>query len=190
MKRNDPRTRPPPRVLDWTNLALACTGGTYRHHQDPSRQFTTALNTSCGQAKRDADLPPGCDPRSFPLVAALIEVGIDGTLAVKAQSGTAASIAPTDLEKALALVNLNCERLRKTRQDIGDDVRSWFVLMLEELVSSRLSASQRQLLVDLLVDRRLHPDERGTLPRFWSAERCALGAPAETWIGTNQGAFT
>ena len=42
------------RVLDWRNLALACGGGTYRHHQDPSRAYRTDREISAGCRLRPA----------------------------------------------------------------------------------------------------------------------------------------
>jgi uncharacterized protein (TIGR02646 family) len=170
------------RVLDWQNLALACGGGTYKHHAEPTRVYTTALNTSCGQTKGDEDLPQGSDPRTFPLVAPLVEVGIDGKLSVHAQHCVSAGVSSKNVEDAIKLLNLDCERLRKARQDIGDATRSWFVFMLEELVSPQLTTAQQQDMVNLLVARRLQPDQQGFLSRFWSTERNAIGTPAEEWL--------
>jgi len=178
------------RVLDWRNLALACTGGTYPHHRDGTRQFTTALNTSCGQKKEDVDLPSGSDPRRLPLVGSLVEVGMDGRLAVNAQNCVAAGVSPTALQDAFDLLNLNCERLRKARQDRRDNINSWVVPLLAELLAStHLDAAQRQQMLDLLIAGQLQPDASGYLRAFWTAERCALGPDAEIWIANNQGLF-
>lgn len=177
------------RVLDWRNFALACGGGTYKHHVDASRVYTTALNTSCGQTKGDDDLPEGCDPRTFPLLDALVEVGIDGKLALNAQHCLAVGVSQHDLEKAIRLLNLDCERLRKARQDVGDNTRRWFVFMLEKLLSPQLTTDQQQEIVDLLVAPRLQPDARQGLTRFWTTERSALGAPAEAWLVAHQEQF-
>jgi len=84
----------------------------------------------------------------------------------------------------------DCERLRKARQDIGDNTRSWFVFMLEELLSPQLTDDQQRSIVDLLVARRLQPDHHKGLPRFWSTERSAIGPPSEAWLAANQGQFT
>ena len=178
------------RVLDWRNLALACGGGAYRHHSDLSRVYSTALNTSCGQSKGDKDLPAGCDPRTFPLTNALVEVGIDGTLLVNAHNCAAAGIATKDVENAITLLNLDCERLRKTRQDRRDNVNKWIVPLLAELlVAAHLQPAQRQQMLDLLIAGRLQPDASGYLRASWSTERSALGPDAETWISNNQGLF-
>lgn len=178
------------RVLDWNNLALACTGGTYPHHQDASRQFTTALNTSCGQTKGDSELPQGSDPRSFPLVGALVEVGMDGKLVVNDQNCATSGVSPKDIWDALALLNLNCERLRKARQDRRDNINAWLVPLLAELlVTTHLNAAQRRQMLDLWIAGRLQPDASGYLRDFWTTERCSIGADAETWIANNQGLF-
>lgn len=175
------------RVLDWTNLALACSGGTYRHHADASRKYTSTANTSCGQEKDSAELT--CDPRSLPLLNPLVGVHLDGSLVVNPAQCAAAGIAANMVQDAIKLLNLDCERLRKARQDVGDHVRSWFVFMLEEIVSPQLTPAQQQSAVDLLAARRLQPDAQGHLPRFWTAERSAIGSPAESWLAANQGQF-
>lgn len=178
------------RVLEWPNLALACSGGTYPHHSDLSRVYTNALNTSCGQTKGDGDLPPRCDPRTFPLTNALVEVGIDGSLSINAQNCAAAGVTTHDAEGAIKLLNLNCERLRKARQDRRDNVNAWVVPLLAELlVATHLGPHQRQQMLDLLIAGRLQPDPSGYLRASWSAERCALGPDAETWIANNQVLF-
>jgi hypothetical protein len=179
------------RVLDWHNLALACGGGTYPHHSDPSRAYTNSRNTSCGQTKGDSDLPQGCDPRAFPLTGALVEVGIDGLLSMNTQHCAAAGVAMKDLEAAILLLNLNCsERLRKTRQDRRDNINNWVVPLLAQLLgAAHLVPAQRQQMLDLLIAGRLQPDGSGYLRASWSTERCALGSDAETWISNNQGLF-
>lgn len=177
------------RVLDWLNLALVCGGGTYRHHSDPSRVYSSAHNTSCGQTKGDAELPTGGDTRQHPLVDALVEVGLDGSLLINPLHCAAAGIAHEDVGDAIRLLNLNCERLRKGRQDIADNTRSWFVFMLEELLSPQLTTAQQEAFIELLVARRLQPDVHKCLPRFWTAERSAIGAPAEPWLAANRRQF-
>jgi uncharacterized protein (TIGR02646 family) len=178
------------RALCWINLALACTGGTYPHHQDPSRS-APGPNTSCGQKKDAADLPPGTDPRGLPLVAALVEVGMDGKLTADAQRCAAAGVSASNLTAAFEILNLNCERLRTARQRRRDNINEWQVPLLSELLSSaHLSAAQRQQTLDLLIAGRLQPDGSGHLRAFWTTERCALGPVAEAWIANHQGLFS
>lgn len=171
------------RVLDWQNLALACCGGTYRYHEDPSRQFQEKKNISCGQTKGNKALT--CDPRNLPLLDPLITVGIDGTLKVDAKRCVAAGVSEADVGEAIRLLNLDCERLRKTRQEIANDTRTWFTALLEMLASSQLTAAQQQTALELLIAARLQPDARGNLLRFWSAERSALGQAADPWVRAN-----
>lgn len=177
-------------VLDWQNLALACGGGTYRHHSERSRMYTTAHNTSCGQAKGSSILPQGCDPRTFPLLNAVVEVGLDGRLSANTRNCATAGVAAQDIESAIGLLNLNCERLRKVRQDRRANVNEWIVPLLKELLAStHLGPAQRQEMLHLLIAGRLQPDASGYLRASWSTERCALGPDAEAWISNNQGCF-
>ena len=185
-----PKSGGPRRALDWTNLALACAGGTYPHHPDWSRQHSDERNNSCGQTKLDKELPARCDPRDFSLLDGPVEVGLDGRAAANHERCGAAGISPGDLSDVIEqLLNLNCERLRKARQDVGDNLRSWIVPLLRELLSAHLSPDQQRAMTDLTVAGRLQPDQSGHLRRFWSTERGALGDIAEAWIRANQGMF-
>lgn len=178
------------RVLDWMNLALACAGATYPHHQEPSRKRSGATNMSCGQSKADDDLPTGGDPRKLPLVPSLLDVGLDGKLAVNAQSCAAQGVSPKALEETLTLLNLNCERLRKARQERHDHITAVLVLYLEEVLgTSHLDAADRQQALEGFIKGRLQPDSSGHLRAFWTTERSALGAPAEAWIADHPGLF-
>lgn len=186
-----PKSGGPGRTLAWTNLALACGGGTYPHHGDPSRKRAGVVNTSCGQTKDDGELPPGCDPRSFSLVHPPAQVGLDGRVAANPTQCQAQGIAPADLTCAIERVlNLNCERLRTARQSVGDNIRDWIVAILEVLTTGHLTPDQRRSMSELAVAGRLQPDDHGYLLEFWTTERCALGAMAESWVRSNSGMFT
>lgn len=182
-----PKTGAVGQVLDWKNLALACCGGTYPYHSDLSRKYQSKEDTSCGQKKDASALT--CDPRNMPLLDPLVNVGLDGKLEVDVTHCAAVGVAQVAVDDAIKLLNLDCERLRKARQDIGDEVRSWFVTMLKEIISHQLTPLQQQSAVDLLVARRLQPDPQGNLTRFWSAERGAIGEPTEPWLTVHQGLF-
>ncbi len=120
----------------------------------------------------------------------LLEVGTGGKLTVHATNCASAGVAPKDVEDAITLLNLDCERIRMARQNVGDEVRRWFVGILKQLLTPQLTPTQTEQLVGLIVASRLQPDPNGMLNRFWSAERSAFGAPAETWLAANQGQFT
>jgi uncharacterized protein (TIGR02646 family) len=176
-------------VLDWTNLVLACCGGTFPHHQDASRQYSSADNTSCGQKKGDSVLP--CDPRAVPLLGPPVEVGIDGQVGVNHHNCVTAGLVPQDVADAIDLLNLNCERLRKTRQDHRDNINSWFVPLLAELlISAHLDPAQLQQMLRLFIAGRLQPDNFASLRAWWTTERSALGPDADAWISANQVMFT
>lgn len=167
------------RVLDWTNLALSC----WRAGVKPE-------DTSCGTAKNRSDLPQGCDPRAIPLTRPFVDVGLDGRLSVNAAHCTASGIAPSDVQATIGRVlNLDCERLRKSRQDAGDVTRQKVTELLGALVAAKVADEQQKLAFEELVASRLSPDAAGRLLPFWSAERCALGAPSTNWISNNQGLF-
>lgn len=176
----------PSRTLDWTNLVLSCGGGTYRHHREKSRQGTGRPNESCGQRKSDADLRPGCDPRTFPLLLRLVDVGLDGTLSANTSSCAQLGIAPAELEQTInVILNLNCDRLRRARRKVADNIRKWVVEIANYLLNSmHLSAGQQSEFLDLMVAGRLQPDRHGHLRAFWSTERQFLPW-SESWLTSN-----
>lgn len=188
----EPKAGAPGRALDWRNLAAACGGGCYPHHRDPSRCGTGRANQSCGQRKGDGNLGPGCDPRTFPPMIRLADVGeLDGRLTANPDACDALGLDPLDLAETIEQVlNLNCERLRKARQDVGDNVRSWFVPLLTELLDgTHLTTEQQGHMLGLWVAGRLQPDAGGYLHAFWTTERCALGDPADAWVDANLALF-
>lgn len=174
-------------VLDWRNLALACCGGTCRHHAEFSRKYKSKEDISCGQ-KKDASVLT-CDPRNMPLLDPLVKIDLNGKLEVNVAQCATIGVAPVAVDDAIELLNLDCERLSKARQDIGDNVRSWFVFMLEEIATPQLTPLQQQSALDLLIASQLQPDPQGNLPRFWSAVRSAIGEPTESWLNVHQGLF-
>lgn len=179
------------RTLDWTNVALACGGGTYPHHSDGSRRGTGRHNESCGQRKGSAELVRGCDPRAFVGVARLVNVDLLGVLTADPVACQAAGVSGDALEASITMLNLNCERLRMTRQSVMDEVRSWqLAIMLEGILpDSHLSPDQRRELLDLVIASRLQPDEHRMLRAFWTAERCALSPGADAWCSQNAHLF-
>lgn len=198
----DPKSGASGRVLDWQNLAAACCGGTYGFLQEPSRYYkdrkdkypnarkSREINESCGQRKGDRALGRGCDPRTFTPMARLMDLGLDGTLSANPDACTSQGLVAADLQDTIdEVLNLNCERLRVARQEIADNIRAWFVPILEALLDgSHLTAAQQQQQQGLLTAGRLQPDEDGYLRAFWTTERCALGADA--WVARNLALFT
>ena len=178
------------RVLDWTNLGLACGGGCYPHHGDESRKYTSKASNSCGQTKENKDLPVACDPRTFPLINAVTRVTIEGRVVPHIPNCKTAGIASNNLVDAIALTNLDCERLRLTRQKKGDSLRSWFEEILREIAGSEVTKEEKFAKLSQVISSQLAPDEIGALQPFWSTLRSNLGEPAERWIDNRIDLFT
>ena len=170
------------RALAWTNLALACWG-----------MGSSSADKSCGAAKADRALPTGCEPRALPLLKPLVDVGTDGKFIVNAANCALAGLSPQDVEDTIAILNLDSDdsdRIRKPRQDAGDVTRATVTQLLQALVAANVAHAQQQQAFEELIASRLCPNAVGSILPFWSAERSALGAPAETWIANNQGLFS
>ena len=56
VERVEPKSGAAGRALNWTTLALACCGGSYRHKQDESRGTLESADRSCGQRKGEERL--------------------------------------------------------------------------------------------------------------------------------------
>jgi len=165
------------RVLDWQNLALSCWV-----------QYASRQNKTCGDAKSYHDLPAGCDPRQLPLVPGLLEVSSVGLLRPNAQHCTAFGLQSQDLEKAIDLLNLNAEPLRKKRQTTRDTLREKYTELLRTLTANGATTTAVAHALKAFIASRLQPDN-GLLKSFWTTERCELGAIAEAWIAANTGLF-
>lgn len=178
------------RVLDWTNLALACMGGIYDTHTESSR-FNPALgrnlNISCGQKKDNINFPCGIDPRDFPLLDALVFVKGNGELVVNAANCASAGIEERELTCVInGVLNLNCERLRMARQNVYSNINNLFNSIMNDV---SLDGDEKNQLIEYIVSSRLSPDSYGYLIAFWSTERSALREAAEQWIASNQRMF-
>ncbi len=173
------------RALDWKNLMLACGGGSYKHHDDPSRYLSGRDNLSCGQAKADDVLPPGIDPRGFPWRERVVDIVSDGRMIPNESACRAVGIDPDSLEQYIeTTLNLNAERLKRIRGEVYKNLVKWQVPILEEALEGNLSEEQKTTMRDLLVAARLQPDKHGALNRFWTTERACLPG-ADAWISTH-----
>jgi len=179
------------RTLNWTNLAAACSGGTYAHHKDLSRRRAGRASESCGQRKGDLELAAACDPRGFPLSPSLVDIGQDGKATPNPHACNAHGVSNALLAATINdLLNLNAERLRVARQKVFDNLRTWLVPLLKVLLEdAHLTDSQRRQGVELLVAGRLQPDANGYLHAFWTTERCALGPAGEAWLAQHHADF-
>ncbi len=180
------------RVLDFDNFVLCCSGGSQRERDprylDPDRHYQGGENVSCGQAKGEQDLPVGCDPRLFPWLPSVIEVGIDGKLLASPGACAQEGIDPKDLQQTVdEILNLNCERLRVPRSKIAGNVQRWILEILEAVPTDSGSLPEEvQQWLCAAVGERLRPDCHGQLHGFWSTERHYLEPWASAWITANR----
>lgn len=182
-----PKSKGPGRVLQWGNLALACQGGTSSAHKDPSR-FTAppSANTSCGSKKDADDLPPCGDPRAFASFARLTKVDTLGIISADVNECIAAGVNVAVINDTIALLNLNCERLKLARGRVAAELNEWLLQILDVLMNDpHVTAADRQNTLAGFVSTRLQPDVNGHLRAFWSVWREKLGPAAQVWVATN-----
>lgn len=177
------------RVLDWSNLALCCGGGTWKHHTDPSRYAVASkkgANESCGQRKDDDELPHGLDPRAVATHERFVTVDLEGVMLADRAACPRVGLDPDEVNEVIEFLNLNCERLRLARQQVRKDTTEWYVPLLRELLDgTHLDPGQQAQMMELMVAGRLQPDAYGHLRAWWTTIREALGAPADRWISAN-----
>ena len=184
----------PGRALDWTNLMLCCQGGTGLQLGQPNGPAATTSSppgapkpttVSCGHAKGELALAPGCDPRTFPLSPRLVSVDLQGALVVDAAACQAAGIPPAALQTTIDdILALNCTRLKAARQQVAASLRATLLQLLQETTEDQQRAG-----LELLVAARLSPDTFGHLRSFWTTEREILEPQAEHWLQQNGGLF-
>jgi len=163
-------------ALDWTNLALSCSG-----------HGTGKEDLSCGAAKSNKRLPQGCDPRDFPVLPSVLTVGMDGRIEPDAPGCASAHIDEALLRETVdQVLNLNCERLRKSRQDAWRQVTKHITDLLNCLSVGNVADALLIGQMSEFVESRLRPDDNGCLNAFWTTERFAIGTAAETWIAMNE----
>jgi uncharacterized protein (TIGR02646 family) len=168
----------PGRVVDATNLVLACGGGTWPHHTHGSR-FAKPIdkNMSCGQKKEDLDLGIGCDPRTFPTWARLTTVDTLGVISADVAACNAAGVDPTVLNDTMnRVLNLNSERLKRYRAKLVEELLSLVNPVLEGGHAAGLAS---------LAQSCLSLDSTGHLRALWSVWRQYLEPDSEAWVAAN-----
>lgn len=181
-----PKHGGPGRVLDWQNLMLCCNGGTGPHHDDdslPPPGAETKAKLSCGQAKGERHLEPGCDPRTLPWREPIVTIGLSGRMRARHDACRRAGIDPRALEDTIDRLNLNCERLRMRRRAIALALsKEMRHLWLEALRITTRTETETIAILQHYVGEQLRPDGHGHLRRFWTTERQYRGELAEAWI--------
>ena len=166
-----PQSRHPERALDTTNMMAACQGGSSQSEDEDRFLKPPKRNLSCGQAKGDREDPQFVDPRTLPALPSLLAVLHDGR--VHADPKICRSEDETArIEKTIAMLGLNVERLRAARErrwrDLFDTWAPYF-----EKARTMIQAAEQELL----------PREDGRLPSYFTTRRSFFGSHAEQVLG-------
>ena len=161
-------------TLDFLNLIAACRGGTEQMFDadaldDPGRFLRPIReNLSCGQAKGDVNDPDLIDPRNLPESPPLIRVRPDGTIVADGASCHATGIDESRIERTIAILGLQSERLRLARENRWNDLkRSWDTMLNDD---QAIQAAARQELL---------ASADGNLPKFFTTGRSYFGRLGE-----------
>lgn len=155
-------------AFEVSNLIACCKGGTKSHGRNGDRRADPVRrNCSCGQAKGASRDPAFLDPRDLPALPSLTRVRPNGRLEADRESCALAGFDPERVERTIAILGLNVERLRTARR------RHWLALDSQwqphradpEVMTE--GAREELLLGDLL-------------PRFFTTVRSYFGESAES----------
>jgi uncharacterized protein (TIGR02646 family) len=178
-----------PRVLEWDNLLLCCTGGTRpelaRRYPDRYRAAQKNANASCGQTKGDHE-PDSLShwvesPLGLGWGSPAVELGLDGELVAH---HSLAPLVQERIAQTIKTLNLNCPRLCAARLRVKaqvDEQLEWLQAFFDN-AAPNLSPSERLEVARYAVASALRRDPYGFLGAFWSVRRLAFGELAEAWI--------
>ena len=162
-------------ALNHRNLLASCLGGSARNlfgpeaQHDPARYLADSSgNVSCGQAKGDSYDPDFVDPRETPALPSLMRVLSTGRIVADDDACADAGVAANRVQKTIAMLGLNVERLRREREKR--------LLHLHELYDN---GRDNPDLMDWAVREELLPDNAGSLVGFFTTARSYFGPLAE-----------
>ena len=165
-----PRSAPetvPVDELDVTNMIACCTGRAARNLFGPDARGDTERylpparrNISCGQAKGDRTDADFVDPRELPALPSLLGVRYDGRVATDQVACASVGIALDRVEKTIANLGLNVERLRRARE------RHW-----RALDDEWQEHHDDPVVMQAAARTELLPSADGRLSRFFTASR-------------------
>lgn len=165
----------PAQALNYKNLIASCLGGSGyslfgpEAQQDPARYLPDVSdNLSCGQAKGDWHSPDFVDPRNLPALPSLLRVLPTGIIMADDDACDAAGIAVCRLQKTIAILGLNVERLRIAREQLLLHLHELYDFYGDNLDAMELAAREHLL-----------PDDAGDLPGFFTTARSYFGELAE-----------
>ena len=162
-------------ALNHSNLLASCYGGSMSNLFGPAAQYDPTRylpevrdNLSCGQAKGDLHSPDFVDPRNLPALPSLLRVLPTGIIMADDDACVAADIPAYRVQKTIAILGLNVERLRIAREQ-------WFLRLHEiyDFYGDNLDA------MEMAAREHLLPDDAGDLPGFFTTSRSYFGELAE-----------
>lgn len=154
-------------ALEASNLIACCKGGTKSGGNGERRADPMRWNRSCGEAKGATRDPAFLDPREVPALPSLTRVRPSGHLEVVRESCATAGLDPSRVERTIAILGLNVERLRRARR------RRWVLLDRQW----RPHRDDAEVMAEGARDALLTEDR---LPRFFTTVRSFFGEAAET----------
>ena len=164
-------------ALNPSNLLASCLGGSaynlfgpgaQHQHRDQARYRQDVSNVSCGQAKGGSNDPDFIDPRSVPALPSLLRVLSNGVIVADEAACDAAGTAANRIQKTIAILGLNVERLRTERER-----------RLHRLHELYDDFGNNLDIIEAAARGELLPDDAGNLPGFFTTARSYFGPLAE-----------
>ena len=155
-------------ALDYRNLIACCKGGTLLTGDQTRRLDPVKRNRSCGEAKENKMPAKFIDPRNLPALPSVTRVIFDGRLQPDKEACKRTGIPVDSVEKTIELLALNCERLRRAREN------HWNAL--SDIWKTKVSDSE---IMDAAARGELLPDNDNRLPRFFTTSRSYFGSSGE-----------
>ena len=163
-------------ALDYRNLIACCKGGTLYISDEARRLDPVKLNRSCGEAKENKVSTKFIDPRKLPPSPSVTKVIFNGRIQPNEAACVRTGITVDLVEKTIELLGLNCERLRRAREN------HW-----NALIDSWGSKIDNPEIIEAAARAELLPDKNNRLPRFFTTSRSYFDAHGEKVLSEDPG---
>ena len=155
-------------ALDYRNLIVCCKGGTLQISDETRRLNPVRRNRSCGEAKENKMPTKFIDPRNLPALPSVTKVIFDGRIQPDEVACERTGIAVDSVEMTIELLKLNCERLRRARENRWNVLSDNWASMIDDPKITEAAAKGELL-----------PDRDNRLPRFFTTSRSYFGDHGE-----------
>ena len=168
-------------ALDWSNLWLACKGGTQSWMYGNPEEFLPPLpeNRSCDEAKTDQILDDEIlaphEIPAFPRIFRYEQQPDEIRIAPDAENCHAAGVPPEKVQRTIKVFNLNCSRLCQARLA--------FLRGMEQQVKRLREVGASPETFRLLVFRFLRKSD-GIWPKFFTLSRWRLRKISEDFLSS------